>query len=351
MLGCAVSVPGVIEDLRETWRSEAWRAEVEEWLRAVLPARGIDLLGPLEQMRVRMWSTQLTVPTSVGLLWFKENHPGQLAEAAVVEVLAGLAPEYVVVPVAVERSRGWLLSPDQGPTLATLDQNPGEETWARVVADFARLQRRVVGHGAALAEAGLVRLLPTDAADLVARRVEEMRSAPADSAVHAEAELADRALAALPALRATADRLSELAPPVGPLGPLASLEHNDLHHYNVFAPGSDEAPLRFFDFGDGFWAHPFTSLRIPVAILCQSFDTEPTDPRVRRVVDAYLEVWSDVAELPVLREMAALAQVFSTVHRFESWRRLLDGASAAMCPDEVEAVQHWLGRVADTPYP
>lgn len=343
--GGAATVPGVLIDVRQTWQSEAWRTEVVEWMSAELAALGIDVVGPVEQVRVRMWSTQLTVPTSDGKLWFKENHPGQLAEAAVVEVLAGIAPEYVVVPVAVERSRGWLLSHDQGPTLATLQQAPDEETAARVVADFARLQRRVAGRETALTDAGLVRMLPSETPELVARRVDQMRAAPADSAVHIDAELAERALAALPALAATAERLAELAPP------LASLEHNDLHHNNVFVPDAGDAPLRFFDFGDGFWAHPFTSLRVPVGSLCRDLDTDPADPRVRRVVDAYLAVWSDLAELPVLREMASLAQVFGTVHRFESWRRLLDRTSLAMCPDDAEAVQHWLGQVAATPYP
>src|SRR6478735_11020265 len=104
----------------KVWTSRSWRDEAEAWIRDEVAHAGHQLTGPTEQVRVRPWSTQLTVPTSGGLLWFKENHPGQAAEAAVIEQLARLTPDHVVTPVAVERSRGWLLSPDHGRTLLSL---------------------------------------------------------------------------------------------------------------------------------------------------------------------------------------------------------------------------------------
>jgi len=328
-------------DMRELWTSPAWRHEVESWLYDVLSSEGIEVVGVIEQPRVRLWSTQLVVPTSAGQMWFKENHPGQRAEAAVVDKLAKLMPEHVVVPVAVERRRGWLLTPDHGPTLATLERTD-ETLWIRVVAEYADMQRRLRDHRADLVDAGLAPLLPLDVADHVEKQVVRMRRLPVGDALHIDAELADRVLRSLPALRATAERLDDVAP-------LASLEHNDLHQNNVFIPHADEVALRFFDFADAVWAHPFTSLAVPVGVLCRDWEVEPSDARVRRVVDAYVEPWSDVASLPDLREAAALALVFGPVHRFESWRRLLDGSAAISCPDEAEAVRHWLGRVAQTP--
>src|SRR5690348_15197603 len=102
------------------WASQAWRDDAEAWIRDSMAGAGYHQTGPIEQVRVRLWSTQLTVQTSAGMLWFKENHPGQAAEAAIIEELARLAPDHVVAPVAVERTRGWLLSPDHGETLLSL---------------------------------------------------------------------------------------------------------------------------------------------------------------------------------------------------------------------------------------
>lgn len=325
------------------WRSHQWRSEVEAWVQDVLSEQGIGVTGAVDQPRVRSWSTQLVVPTTEGRMWFKENHPAQRAEAAVIEVIAGLAPEQVVVPVAVQRRRGWLLSRDQGPTLAA-EERTDEALWARLTVEFAGLQRRLAGHRAELAAAGLAALPPVDVAGSVERQVAVMRAMPQDSAVHIDAALAGRALAALPALRATAARLEATAA-------LTSLDHNDLHLNNVFARPPGGSALRFFDFGDALWAHPFTSLSVPVGSMCADWEVEPSDPRVLRVVDAYLEVWSDIAGRAPLREAAALAMAFGPVNRFESWRRLVADSSASEAPEGAQAVRRWLGQVADTPYP
>ncbi|MDX6307868.1 MAG: hypothetical protein QOI06_914 [Nocardioidaceae bacterium] len=322
------------------WNSQPWRDEVEAWIRDSVTAAGHELTGPVEQVRVRMWSTQLTVKTTAGLVWFKENHPGQRAEAAVVDELARLAPDHVVKPLAAERSRGWLLTPDHGRTLATL-ASIDEDTWCRVVAEFADLQRRVADHREELMNAGLLPLLPEMAAEYIEDQIARMRGlAPGDLA-YVGPELAERVLRALPAVGETARRLAAAAPPV------ASLDHNDLHQNNVFIPHADETTLRFFDFGDAFWAHPFTTLSVPVGVLCRDWKTEPHDPRIVRVVDSYLEVWSDLGQPAELREAARLAQEMYPVHRFESWRRILEGSPRDEHPDVSETLEYWLGRLAD----
>ena len=63
---------------REVWSTSEWRQQAEQWIDAVLEALGVVRLGPAEQPRIRFWSTQLTVPTDHGTLWFKENNLGQL---------------------------------------------------------------------------------------------------------------------------------------------------------------------------------------------------------------------------------------------------------------------------------
>lgn len=321
------------------WAGRAWRNQAEDWIRDAIHAAGLEPTGPIEQPRIRPWSTHLTVPTSGGLLWFKENHPAQVAEAAVVDELSRLAPQHVAVPLAVERTRGWLLTPDHGATLASLDRID-DDTWCRLVSEFADVQRRVAGAEEPLLAAGLQPLPPSAAADHVEHHVEQMRRRPPDDACYLPPGLADLVLRSLPSLRRTAGRLAAAGPA------LTSLEHNDLHQNNVFVPSSEEATLRYFDFGDAVWAHPFTSLMVPLTELCQDRGTEPDDPRVTRVVDAYLEIWTDVVSLPELREVARLARAMGPVHRFETWRRLLDGNQLEGHRQEAESVHYWLGRLA-----
>ncbi len=322
------------------WTSRSWRDEAEAWIRVEVARAGHELTGPIEQVRVRPWSTQLTVSTSGGLLWFKENHPAQAAEAAVIEQLARLTPDHVVAPVAVERSRGWLLSPDHGQTMLSLGASD-EATWSRVVVEFAELQRRVAEDKDVLLTAGLAPLLPEMVADHVEQQVERLRSLPPTDVAHIAPELARRVVDAVPAVRETAERLAAITPG------LASLDHNDLHQNNVFAPRPEESRLRFFDFGDALWAHPFTTLAVPVGMLCEDWQTDPSDPRVVRILDAYLEVWPDVGSLADRREALRLARVLHPVHRLESWRRLLEGGDRREMRDEAEIVSSWLGRVAD----
>jgi hypothetical protein len=326
------------------WTSRLWREEVEAWIRDAVSAAGEHVIGPIEQTRVVMWSTHLTVPTTLGRLWFKENHPGQAAEAAVIDEIARIAPDHVVVPLRVERSRGWLLTPDHG---ATLDTVTGADagTWSRVVAEFADLQRRVAGHRDALVTAGLVPLLPADAADHLEAQLERLRRLPPTDTAYVAPERAERTLQALPAVREIAERLAGTAPP------LASLEHNDLHRSNVFIPAADESTLRFFDFGDSLWAHPFTTLFVPVSRLCQEWSTTPSDPRVRRVVDSYLDVWADQGSATDLLEAARLARQLGPLHRYESWRRLLEGSARAELPEEAANLEYWLDQIAAIAHP
>jgi hypothetical protein len=273
------------------------------------------LTGEIGQQRVRAWSTHLRVPTDQGMFWFKENAPGQAFEAALIDAVAQIAPDQVVAPLAVDATRGWLLSPDQGATLRALEATD-ESLWCRLVAEFGELQRRLAPHSEELARAGLPLMLPPDTPQYVRREAQRMSALPADDPEHMEADAAAQVMGAYQPLSRDAELLSS-----GPI-PL-SLEHNDLHHNNAFVPPGDQVRLRFFDFGDAVWAHPFSSLLIPLNVMGEEWNVGYDDPRLRRVVDAYLEVWTDLASRSELRELVAPAVRFGRVHRAESYRRLL----------------------------
>lgn len=297
------------------------------------------LTGAIEQPRIRFWSTLLTVPTDQGLLWFKENSPGQSFEAALLAELGRLVPDHVVVPLAVNTERGWLLSPDHGETLRTLGATD-EKLWARVVAEFADLQRRLTPHAAELAATGLPSMPPTDAPDYVADQVDRLRRLPAGDPQQLDEVLADRILGALSDLRKDATLLAQ-----GPV-PL-SLEHNDLHHNNAFIPATGESTLRFFDFADSLWAHPFSSLRITINVMGDEWEAEDDDPRITYVVESYLEVWSDLAARAELRELMSAALKLGPIHRFESWRRVLVDADDASIAEYAEMPRGWLTKLSE----
>jgi hypothetical protein len=318
----------------DVWSSPAWRSEVQTWAAAVLADRGERITGPVEQPRIRPWSTQLVVPTSAGRLWFKENAPGLAFEAALVARLAELTPEQVVVPYAVEPRRGWLLSRDAGPTLASLEQTD-EATWVRVLQEYAALQRKLAGHAGQVTATGVPVLAPLDAGRWVQAYADELAALPADDpcrvgpddlrAVRDRVEMLDRAAVALAA---------------GPV-PL-SLEHNDLHTNNVFVPAAGSR-LRFFDFGDTLWAHPFTSVWLALRVLADAWRVGSDDPRLDRLVDAYLEVWCDLAPLDDLRHLRTSAAAFGPVHRVHAWARSLSTTEPRYwAPDLITAGHDWL---------
>ena len=89
---------------------------------------------------------------------------------------------------------------------------------------------------------------------------------------------------------------------VGALGLPTTLVHNDLHGNNVFAVDGE---LRFFDFADAMLMEPLAALLIPLDLLAFRLDAGPDDARLRRVADAALEVWSDVADPVDLRAAPA----------------------------------------------
>lgn len=281
----------------------------------VLATFNIEQTGPLSEPRIRFWSVLLTVPTDHGKLWFKENNPGQFQEASIIAALAEIAPEHVVTPLAVEPTKGWMISPDHGATLATL-KTTDYALWARVVGDFAELQQQAARYGQRLAGAGLASLDPGIAGNFVSNQLLLHTGLPEEHPLHLNAEQADRIYASVPAIEDAAAQLSELGVPL-------SLEHNDLHPNNAFIPGSSTDPLRFFDFGDSYWAHPFSSLHVPLGVMRENWEAGPDDARIRRVLTAYLERWTTYAPLPELRAGLEPALQLGRLNRYASWLRLL----------------------------
>lgn len=319
---------------RQTWASPEWRQQAEQWIDLVLESFGVSRTGPSEQPRIRFWSTQLTVPTDHGTLWFKENNLGQLAEASIMSLLGEIAPDHVAAPLAIEPSRGWMLTADHGATLDSLGSDEAS-VWSRVATDFADLQQLAAPHGERLSQAGLVIMNPEVAANFVENQLLLHTGLPDGHPLYLSAEDADDVVRRLPVINEAVDVLRGVSVPL-------SLDHNDLHARNCFLPGSPDDPLRFFDFADSYWAHPFSALLVPITQMREQWNTTAEDPRIQSVVTAYLDRWTTYAPSEDLRAAVEPALKLAGVHRYGSWLRLLVYADDESMRTYAPAALHYL---------
>jgi hypothetical protein len=326
------------------WRDQAWLAEVHDWVAAQLTAAGIVVTGPSDQPRSYPWSTILTFPTNGGTVWFKANAAGTHHEAALYEVLVRRSPGHVLEPVASDPERGWLLLPDGGPTMRAVEGASTDlEAWERMLVEHATMQRELVPYVDEVLAAGVPDARP--------HRLPAIR----------DALLADRAICRVGAgdglseleyerLRACAPAYADACAQLDALGVPPSLQHDDLHDNNVFAPEDRSAPLRVFDWGDAVVGHPFGVLLISLRVVANLARLDPGAPELLRLRDAYLEPWSAEHDRASLVEAARLASRVGGVTRADCYRRALLEATPAGWAEFGDGVPSWLSEL-DKPTP
>ena len=153
-------------------------------------------------------------------------------------------------------------------------------------------------------------------------------------------DVADRLRAHLPVVRRWAEQVAALGLPL-------TLNHNDLHENNVF---DVDGRLRFFDFGDALVTEPLGVLLIPLNILGEKLEADGDDPRLWRVADAALEVWSDLVPAAELRAALPAALQLGRLGRVESWVRCQPSLSDDELAEWGPVAATWLGTLdADPP--
>jgi hypothetical protein len=302
------------------WGSAEWRADAVAWLDDQLRGLGIVRTGDAEQPHLRPWATALRVPTSHGIVWLKAAGPGTAFEVGLYELLQRVAPHWVLEPLVVDVARGWLVLPDGGPVLGERAKEAGFlDDYADALAQYGVFQREVAPHVDALLARGVTDMRPA----LLPQRFEQALQV-VQRYVERQGDDTDRRLfARLGPLREELVRGSaDLAASPG----FASLDHNDLHPWNIFAPPRAAGALecRFYDWGDSVIAHAFTSLHIPLSFMPEHLGIDPSDPRLTRVRDAYLEVFSDLAARDELIATARLACRVGVAARALVWQRAVN---------------------------
>jgi hypothetical protein len=280
-------------------------------------------------------------PSVEGLVWFKENNPGHRFEAGLVAELARVAPYDVIVPIAVDRERSWLLTDDQGTTLTHPDV-ADQPTRRIVVRALARLQCTLLGRLDVTEHPGIVALAPRTAGDRVRAVAQEWASLQPGHPLRLEPEMLKRAEGAAEVLDRRTASLSDLVP--------LDLDLNDVYPANIFADRSTGALRpRFFDFGNAIWGHPFVSLHGFLDSVVEWTEAPLSRADRDELLDDYLTVWGEHldADPQVLRSDLAATEALVDVHRLVSWLRLVPYADPLEIRTRAEIPRKYLARVAE----
>lgn len=299
-------------------------------------ASGPVRTGPAQEFRVRPWGTVLRIPVAAWFprppgsrgdwVWFKATAPATRFEAALTSMLAQRRPSAVVVPLAVDPERGWLLLPDGGAPLGESAPEPAAAL-ASAVLEYGELQRAVTADACALVRAGVPDLRPTVLRQRFGEALFAARRSIADvAAVSGEPERPD--LVELRAALAQVNRRrDELLAPLRVLQQSVvrpSVDHNDLHPGNVLMV--DGSP-RFYDWGDASIAHPFAAVHLPLGYLRHVADDGALFAATR---DEYLAGFAGSASGEDLRATLDAAVRLAPISRTLTWDRALGSARDAL---------------------
>jgi hypothetical protein len=278
----------------------------------------VDRTGDVTQPHLEPWSTVLTAPTTNGRVWLKAMVEETRFEITLYDVLVRVAPDHVLHPIASDHERGWLLLPDGGLSLA--DRFTGDglvEAMVKALPQYASIQIALSDRSQTLLEMGLADLRPP----VLPERFD-----------HALARFDGTALGGfLASLQADYLAWCDVVTD-SPL--MATLDHNDLHPWNILgvdpAPGDGTTPAIIYDWGDSVVADPLGSAAIPISRVRKMVRLDEANPEVRRMRDAYLEPFTDVADRSDLVEL------------FDASCRLAKATRAVVWDGSVEDIESYL---------
>jgi hypothetical protein len=253
--------------------------EVHEWL----SGHGVVPVGNVETIHVAPWSTVLRVPTAEGDLFLKQEQPLQAYEVMLTVALAERWPDRVPEVVAADDKRSWLLLRDGGTNVADSGRVDAFVVALRL---YGELQGGEAAHVDELLGLGLRDLRLDVVGDLYEPFFERDHGLARDEV--------ERLVALAPKYRELCARLDTVGLP-------ASIQHDDLHQWNVLVRGERVA---IYDWGDSSVAFPLWSWLKP-ALAAEQYGVDP-EP----VLAAYLTSWTQLVDEAELR--AALPLIAPT---------------------------------------
>jgi hypothetical protein len=239
---------------------------VEDWIRA-----HAEPTAAIEVVHERPWATVLRVPLADGRAWFKACAPVQAFEPRLTADLFGRWPDRVAEVLGYDEERAWLLLADAGRPVGASGNPP--EAWLAALPLYAELQRGE----ATYTREHLVHGVPDLRLAALPERYDELLQLD----LPLESEEIRR-------LREFASRFGELCEELAAYDMPETIQHDDLHHANLYDHGGR---LRVLDWGDASISHPFASLVVTFRFLEERTELTPGDPWFARLRDAYLEPW------------------------------------------------------------
>lgn len=325
----------------ELWSTDAWRAEATAWIDARLGEHGLIRTGDVEQPHLRAWATVLRAPTSDGPVWLKAPGGGTAFEVPLYPLLLDAAPDAVLHPLAIERDRHWLLLPDGGTPLGELVRGADlVDALVRALPEYARLQRRLAAHVDDLIGIGVPDLRPSVIPARFRECLEQAAEHVADRGLVEEQATLQRLRDLEPTVRAWATELGRSAIP-------PSLDHNDLHPWNLLCADDDVTGARAYDWGDAVVGHPFATLMVALSWFGEDVDFRPDSPEVTRVRDAYLAEFEDLAPRADLLRELELGDRSARIGRALAWVGVLNATGERVGGELSEAPLRWLTTLLD----
>lgn len=324
-----------------TWSTTQWRTEATAWADEQLARQGLKRTGEPEQPHLRSWATVLKIPTTGGPVWLKAPGAGTAFEVALYPLLVDAAPDEVLKPLALDSARHWLLLPDGGTPLGEIARGPAlVDALTQALPGYARLQRRLTRRTDELLAIGLPDLRPTSVPARYAECLADVAAYVAHRGDRAEIAALQRLRDLEPTVHQWAQELASSAIPV-------TLDHNDLHPWNLLCPEGDMTRARTYDWGDAVVGHPFASLMVLLGWLTDSegANLAADSPEVLEVRDAYLAEWADLAPHADLVRDVGLAFRSAKLGRALSWIGVLHASGSSLAGEMAEAPLHWLSRL------
>lgn len=242
------------------------RSAAEAWI-----AEHVSPTGEIKVVHDRPWAVVMRVPTKRGDVWFKACGPVQRFEPYLTRELASRWPELLSVLLACHEQRSWMLTVDAGTSLGVRGNPP--EDWLVILPRYAQLQIGEVIHAHRHLDHGVpdlrVTTLPLRYHELLAA---DLPIDPVDT---------ER-------FNALGPRFAEMCHELRHYGIPDSIQHDDLHFFNVY---EKDGRLRILDWGDASIGHPFASLFETFRFLEERNGLSPDHPWHARLRDAYLEPW------------------------------------------------------------
>jgi len=304
----------------DAWNSKEWREDTAAWIDAACEAYGILREGEPEYWPATLQQIGARVHTDTADLIFTAAAPGMSAEPAITVAAGELLPERVVMPLAVDRAVGYMLSPDFGHTLDALEHTV--ETWEFALRSLGSFQVGLMGHEETFFDAGMPVVDPQFLPDQFDQALMLHVSLEEGHPLGISGATADELFAGTSTLAEACAALHAAPVPL-------SVEHGAFGLEQVVIPAEVGVHGRIMNLANTHWAHPFSSLTQPLSTMQRTWGCGADDERIIRVLFAYLEEFSAYGNPDDLYSLIDPACVVAPLSQHESWLRLLVDADTS----------------------